>query len=214
MALRKGLFALVFILAASISAHAESDYSVEIDLQQQTAYLLRGRHVVMTSPLSTGRSGHLTETGSFKIIEKERNHFSSIYGKIVDANGRTVVTDADADMHVPPGGKFIPAPMRYFMRFHAATGMHAGYLPGYPASHGCVRMPEDNAIAFFNAVEVGTPVHVFGRPPRQNEYGRLGPQPSRRQQIDPRFAPRQDPRFRDPRSYDPYALPPPPGWWR
>lgn len=217
MDLRKGLCSLVFFLAAApaaFSVPAAPDSSVEIDLQQQTAYLLRGRHVVMTSPLSTGRSGHLTETGSFKIIEKERNHFSSMYGKIVDASGRTVVTDADSDMHVPPGGKFIPAPMRYFMRFHAATGMHAGYLPGYPASHGCVRMPEDNAIAFFNAVEVGTPVHVFGRPPRQNEYGRLGPQPSRRQQIDPRFAPRQDPRFRDPRFYDPYALPPPPGWWR
>ncbi len=200
------------ILTAQIT-QAASEYSVEIDLQQQTAYLIRDNRVVLTSPISSGRSGHLTETGSFKLIEKERNHYSSLYGKIVDASGRTVVSDADADMKVPRGGQFIPAPMRYFMRFHGATGMHAGYLPGYPASHGCVRMPERNAIQFFSAVEVGTPVHVFGRTRRTRDYFEYGPQPSRRdRRYDPRYYPRFDPRFGDPR-YDPrYA--PPPDWWR
>jgi lipoprotein-anchoring transpeptidase ErfK/SrfK len=190
--------------AASVFSQNENPFRVEIDLQEQTAFLIRGRRVVLESPISTGRYGHLTETGAFKIIEKERNHFSTMYGKIVDAAGNTVVTDADADMHVPRGGKFIPAPMRYFMRFHGATGMHAGYLPGYPASHGCVRMPENLAIAFFNAVEIGTPVRVFGRTPRTNEYYRFGPQPMQRERIwqgrDPRFSPRPDPRL------DP--------WWR
>jgi hypothetical protein len=56
--------------------------------------------------------------------------------------------------------------MPYFMRFNGAEGMHAGYLPGYPASHGCVRLPDEKAIAFYRAVEVGTPVSVFGRTPR------------------------------------------------
>ena len=88
-----------------------------------------------------------------------------MYGKIVDARGNTIVADADADMRVPPGGKFIPAPMHYFMRFSGADGMHAGYLPGYPASHGCVRMPQEYAVEFFNSVGVGTPVTVFGRTP-------------------------------------------------
>jgi hypothetical protein len=114
----------------------------------------------------------------------------------VDARGRTVVADADADMRVPRGGKFIPAPMSYFMRFDGATGMHAGYLPGYPASHGCVRLPERNAIAFFNAVEIGTPVHVFGRTPRTREYFRYGPQPARpfqQRPARPRFDPRAGP---------------------
>ena len=114
----------------------------------------------------------------------------------------SVVSDADVDMRVPRGGKFIPAPMHYFMRFHGADGMHAGYLPGYPASHGCVRMPEQMAIAFFNAVEVGTPVRVFGRTPRTRDYYQYGPQPGRDRiwpghPMNPRF----DPRFRDP-------------WWR
>ncbi|MFL6529541.1 MAG: L,D-transpeptidase [Chthoniobacterales bacterium] len=176
--MRKGIFAVVLLLLTTAIGFAAPGYQVEIDLQQQMAYLIRGRTLVLSSPISTGRSGHLTETGSFKIIEKERNHFSSLYGKIVDAYGRTVVADADADMKVPRGGKFIPAPMRYFMRFHDAIGMHAGYLPGYPASHGCVRMPEQMAIAFFNAVDVGTPVHVFGRTPLQRDYFRYGPQPA------------------------------------
>ena len=179
MGWRKVGFLAALLVGGACAVYAQSGYSIEIDLEEQTAYVIRGRRIVLASAISSGRSGHLTETGSFKIIEKERNHFSSLYGKIVDRNGRTVVADADADMAVPRGGKFIPAPMRYFMRFHDATGMHAGYLPGYPASHGCVRMPEQNAIVFFNAVEVGTPVHVFGRTPRTREYFRYGPQPAR-----------------------------------
>src|SRR5436309_4310251 len=179
---------------ASLSLRAE--ISVEIDLQEQMAYLLQNGRPVLASPISSGRYGHLTKTGLFTILEKERTHYSSLYGKIVDARGNTVVADADADMQVPRGGKFIPAPMNYFMRFHGADGMHAGYLPGYPASHGCVRMPQQLAIAFFNAVEVGTPVHVFGRTARTNQYYRYGPQPQRgswpwsRQPIGPQYEPR------------------------
>jgi len=202
----RGLSFLLLLLA-SVGAKAENPSRVEIDLQQQTAFLIRGRGLVLESPISSGRYGHLTQTGSFKVVEKEVNHYSSIYGKIVDGSGNTVVADADADMQVPRGGKFIPAPMRYFMRFHEADGMHAGYLPGYPASHGCVRMPEQLAIAFFRAVEVGTPVTVFGRTPRSNEYYQQGLPPNRRMQpwfgrpMDPRFQPRYDPRYLDP-------------WWR
>ncbi|MFL6540830.1 MAG: L,D-transpeptidase [Chthoniobacterales bacterium] len=210
MGMRKGIFAVVLLLLTTAIGFAAPGYQVEIDLQQQMAYLIRGRTLVLSSPISTGRSGHLTETGSFKIIEKERNHFSSLYGKIVDAYGRTVVADADADMKVPRGGKFIPAPMRYFMRFHDAIGMHAGYLPGYPASHGCVRMPEQMAIAFFNAVDVGTPVHVFGRTPLQRDYFRYGPQPAQprpqREYQRRAFGPGVIDRFNPP-VYDPRGTP-------
>src|SRR3954466_12376410 len=208
------IFAVLSLLAApGFAQQSTSPFRVELDLGQQTAYLIRGRQVVLESPISSGRYGHLTETGTFKVIEKERNHLSSLYGKIVDSEGNTIVADADADMKVPRGGKFIPAPMRYFMRFHGADGMHAGYLPGYAASHGCVRMPEELAIAFFNQVEVGTPVRVFGRTPRSNQYYQYGPQPLRRgpgfgrpydPRMDPRYNPQVDPRY-DPR-FDP--------WWR
>jgi lipoprotein-anchoring transpeptidase ErfK/SrfK len=190
MVWRSGLVCLFAVFALkSAFAQTLDSYSVEIDLQEQTAYLVRDGRVVLSTPIASGRYGHLTETGSFKIIEKERSHFSTLYGKIVDASGRTVVSDADADMPVPRGGRFIPAPMRYFMRFNESIGMHAGYLPGYPASHGCVRLPEENAIAFFNAVNVGTPVTVFGRTPRgrSTEEARLRTQGYRPQFIDPRF---------------------------
>ena len=195
---------LAIVLCAPTSLRAQT--SVEIDLEEQTAYLLQNGRPVFASPISSGRYGHLTRTGSFKILEKERTHYSSMYGKIVDARGNTIVADADADMPVPRGGKFIPAPMHYFMRFTGADGMHAGYLPGYPASHGCVRMPQQYAIAFFNSVSVGTPVTVFGRTP----VGRyLGQSQSTSLRRSNRFA---DPRFGSP--FDPRFAPPPPPWWR
>ena len=180
--------------------------SVEIDLEVQTAYLLQNGRPVLATPISSGRYGHLTERGAFKILEKERSHYSSMYGKIVDAHGNTIVADADADMRVPPGGKFIPAPMHYFMRFSGADGMHAGYLPGYPASHGCVRMPQEYAIAIFNSVSVGTPVTVFGRTPvdRYSDQSRSTFPRRRNAFADPRFG----------RPFDPRFVPPPPFWWR
>jgi lipoprotein-anchoring transpeptidase ErfK/SrfK len=198
-------FLLSIIICSTASLLAET--SVEIDLREQTAYLLKNGRPVLASPISSGRYGHLTKTGSFKILEKEGTHYSSLYGKIVDARGNIIVADADADMSVPRGGKFIPAPMHYFMRFNGADGMHAGYLPGYPASHGCVRMPKEYAIAFFNSVSLGTPVTVFGRTPTSRYLGQSGPRfpRSRNRFADPRAGLRFDPRF---------APPPPPFWWR
>src|SRR5262249_35334283 len=104
---------LALFFSTAVFLRAET--SVEIDLQEQRAYLLQNGRPVLASPISSGRYGHLTRTGSFTVLEKERNHHSSLYGKIVDASGNTVVADADADMQVPRGGKFIPAPMHYFM---------------------------------------------------------------------------------------------------
>jgi lipoprotein-anchoring transpeptidase ErfK/SrfK len=159
------LLALTTFATAAAQARPSSRYSVEIDLQEQLAHLIEDGYLVLTTPISSGRARYHTTRGTFKITEKQRNHYSSLYGKIVDARGNTIVADADADMPVPRGGRFVPAPMRYFMRYNGAEGMHAGHLPGYPASHGCVRLPEANAIAFFEAVEIGTPVTVFGTTP-------------------------------------------------
>ena len=159
---------------------------------------------MLSSPISSGRAGFQTKRGRFKVIQKERNHYSNLYGKIVDSRGRTIVADADTDMRVPRGARFVAAPMPYFIRFNGAEGLHAGYLPGYPASHGCVRLPERNAIAFFNAVEVGTPVTVFGTTPvrgrsRQQQpdfwYRRDGaPYDEEEDWLDPRY----DERFQPP----------------
>lgn len=201
--LSRSLSALLLSLFVAISSFGQSpnSYSVEIDLQEQTAWLLDHGRPVLSTPISSGRAGHLTETGSFQIIEKERNHFSNMYGQIVNARGDTVVSDADSDMPVPRGGRFVPAPMRYFMRFNGAIGMHAGYLPGYAASHGCVRLPEANAVALFNAIEVGTPVTVFGSTPRGRPRSQRPATMERRNVRGP---------HRDLRGFDPTLFP----FWR
>ncbi len=143
-----------------------SPYSIEIDLGHQRAYLLKNGQKIAESPISSGREGHATPTGNFEVIQKDLNHFSNLYGKFVEkGSGAVVKSGADSAMPVPKGCKFVPAPMKWFMRFDGAAGMHAGILPGYAASHGCVRMPASKAELFYSTVEVGTPVHVFGSAP-------------------------------------------------
>jgi len=155
----------VFLFSLPLLAGAVEPLAIEIDLAAQKAYLLQDGKIAYDSPISSGRPGHRTPTGNFEVLEKDDNHLSSLYGKIVDADGRSLVRDADADMKVPKGAKFVQAPMKHFLRFDGANGMHSGYLPGYPASHGCVRMPDVKAELFFVVAEVGTPVRIYGKPP-------------------------------------------------
>jgi lipoprotein-anchoring transpeptidase ErfK/SrfK len=152
--------------AAVPSPTPPSPYSIELDLGRQRAFLLKDGKQIAESPVSSGREGHLTPTGNFSVIQKDLNHFSNLYGKIVEkGSGRVVKSGADVATPIPKGCKFVPAPMKWFMRFEGAAGMHAGILPGYPASHGCVRMPVSKAELFYKTVKIGTPVHVFGTPP-------------------------------------------------
>ena len=162
-------FPVVFFFASCVAAQAVAPLAIDIDLGLQKAFLLQDGKVVYESPICSGRPGHLTPTGDFQVLEKDENHLSSLYGKIVDGNGKTLTRDADADMPVPKGAKFVQAPMKHFLRFDGATGLHSGYLPGYPASHGCVRMPEVKAELFYSIAEVGTPVKVHGTPPARPE---------------------------------------------
>jgi hypothetical protein len=202
-------FLILLLAFRSLSELGFAQYSVQLDITEQKAYLLYNDRVVMESPISSGRPGHLTPTGTFHITDKDLNHFSSVYGRIVDGRNRTVVADADVDMPTPPGARFVNAPMRYFMQFAPGIGLHAGYLPGYPASHGCVRMPEQKAIAFFKSVSVGTPVVVFGSMPRGGRYqaGNSHQDLDDNQRYYQRF-------YNDPSYYRGRVLTPPPfGFW-
>jgi lipoprotein-anchoring transpeptidase ErfK/SrfK len=135
--------------------------SVKIRLGEQRAYFYKSGQLVGISQLSTGREGLNTPVGQYKIIQKDVNHASSRFGDYVDAADNVVIPDIDNEKDPkPPGTKFKGAPMPYFMRIVSGVGMHAGYLPGYPASHGCIRMPEFMAEDFFSNVEVGTPVTI------------------------------------------------------
>jgi hypothetical protein len=80
----------------------------------------------------------------------------------VIGSGRIANSNATPGTYVPPGDYYRPAPLPYYMQFGPAIGMHAGYLPGYPASHGCVRMPRGLAARFFARVSIRTPVTVDG----------------------------------------------------
>ncbi len=135
--------------------------SIHIRLGEQRAYFYKGGQLVGISQLSTGREGLDTPVGQYKITQKDVDHSSSRYGDYVDANDNVVVPNIDNEKDPkPPGTKYKGAPMPYFMRIVGGVGMHAGYLPGYPASHGCIRMPEFMAEDFFNNVELGTPVTI------------------------------------------------------
>ncbi len=106
---------------------------LEISLALQRVALVKNGVPVYRTQCSTGRAGYSTKRGEFVITNKERNHRSTIY-------------------HVD---------MPYFMRLSCLDfGMHAGYVPNYPASHGCIRLPEEAARKFFSELPVGTLVTV------------------------------------------------------
>ena len=105
-----------------------------ISLADQRLYAFHDHQLLAWSNVSTGRSGYETPTGDFNVSEKDVDHHSSLY---------------DA------------APMPYFMRLtDSGVGMHAGWLPGYPASHGCVRLPYGMAQKLYDRVDSGTPVEI------------------------------------------------------
>ncbi|MCK1718642.1 L,D-transpeptidase [Bradyrhizobium sp. 141] len=105
---------------------------VSIDRQKVTVYDTNG--VFAESPVSTGMKGHSTPMGVFSVIQKHKFHHSNIYSG---------------------------APMPYMQRITwSGVAMHAGALPGYPASHGCIRMPMAFAVKMWNWTRMGARVIV------------------------------------------------------
>ena len=135
---------------------------VRVSLSRQRAYLLLGDEVVIDTPISSGKRAGMTPTGHFTVLEKDKSHHSNRYGDFRDASGRIVRAGVSAGIDSAPSGThFVGAEMKWFMRLtDEGVGMHVGILPGYPASHGCVRMPSKAAELFYGRVKVGTPVEV------------------------------------------------------
>jgi lipoprotein-anchoring transpeptidase ErfK/SrfK len=135
---------------------------VIISLSKQRVYLMVGEQIYIDSPISSGKKGHETPTGSFHVREKDPNHRSSIYGDFVDGGGRVVRSgiSSQADS-APSGSHYVGASMKWFCRLtDTGVGMHVGILPGYPASHGCVRLPSDIAPLIYDKVKIGTPAVI------------------------------------------------------
>jgi lipoprotein-anchoring transpeptidase ErfK/SrfK len=142
---------------------ARSDNTrIVVSLPKQRAYLLIGDEIVADGPISSGKRGHESPRGHLRVLEKDPNHHSSLYGDFVDASGRVVRAGVSARVDSAPSGThFAGAPMRWFLRLtEDGVGMHVGILPGYPASHGCIRESVDGAKLFYDLAKVGTSVDV------------------------------------------------------
>jgi hypothetical protein len=105
-----------------------------IDLTRQRVLLYRGGVPIAASTISSGSEGRETPTGVFTILQKEVVHRSRTYDD---------------------------APMPYMQRLTSkGVAMHGGNLPGYAASHGCIRLPKDFAKLLYGVTELGTPVMI------------------------------------------------------
>lgn len=150
-----------------ISAGAKPHLIISLDTQR--GYFLTQDLVALEFPIASGRLSFPTPTGKFSILEKKKTYNSNLYGKVYDAEGKIV--DADADRRtatIPEGGKFVGASMPFWMRLtNDGVGLHVGYIPGRPASHGCIRIPRAAAQKIFPIVSIGTPVEIlkFWEPP-------------------------------------------------
>jgi hypothetical protein len=135
---------------------------IKINREQQKALFYKGGTLVGVSKISSGNEDHATPHGTYRITQKDKDHKSSAYGVFKDrATGQTTNDNVDIRVDKPkPNEIFYAAPMPNFMRINGGIGMHTGYLPGYAASHGCIRMPHQMSEKFFENVEVGTPVVV------------------------------------------------------
>jgi lipoprotein-anchoring transpeptidase ErfK/SrfK len=135
--------------------------SIVVRLREQEAYLYRGRNLTAVSRISSGREGYRTPIGRFRVIRKDVDHRSSLYGDYVNDWGEIVKANVDRRRdRKPRHSHFVGAPMPFYLEFWPGYGLHQGYLPGDPASHGCIRMPYWKARQFYNAARIGTPVVV------------------------------------------------------
>lgn len=111
-----------------------AELELRIDLAAQRGSLWRNGECIGTTRISTGRKGYETKKGRFVVTNKYRHWTSTIYN----------------------------ARMPYFMRLSCGDfGLHAGVVPGYPASHGCIRLPEMDAKDFFKRTPIGTLVTIY-----------------------------------------------------
>ena len=135
--------------------------SIVISLAEQRGYFYKDGKLVGETNISTGRKGYETPPGEYKVIQKDRDHVSNLYGEFLDSEGSVIKSNADMTKDkVPEEAVFQGAKMPYFMRITGGYGMHAGYVPRHRASHGCIRMPRHIAEHFFDAAPLGTPVSV------------------------------------------------------
>jgi lipoprotein-anchoring transpeptidase ErfK/SrfK len=135
---------------------------IVINLATQRAYLMIGAEVCIDTPVSSGKGTAPTQAGTFTVLEKIKSHQSATYGNFVDKKKRVVRSGVSMKLDAAPAGtRYVSLPMPFFCRFtDMGFGIYAGMLPGYPAAHGSVRVPEDVARFIYEKVRVGTPLEI------------------------------------------------------
>ena len=112
----------------------EGPTAVVVSLSDQMAYVYRAGQLIGASSVSSGKQGKETPPGMFPILEKRKVHASNRYENV---------------------------PMPYMQRLDwYGIALHGGTVPGYPASHGCVRLPMKFAQRLFDLTEVGSQVLI------------------------------------------------------
>jgi lipoprotein-anchoring transpeptidase ErfK/SrfK len=118
---------------------SEAPLTVTVDLTNQLAWVYRGEVLIGLSTISAGAPGYETPTGSYTILQKNVTHKSNLYDD---------------------------APMPFMQRLTwDGIALHAGSIPGHPASHGCVRLPKGFAKLLYGATKLGTTVTITGESP-------------------------------------------------
>ena len=118
---------------------SSGDVEVVVSIPMQLAYVYRGGTLIGMSTVSTGKPGKDTPVGSFPILQKKVEHYSNLYDN---------------------------APMPYMQRLTwDGIALHAGNIPGYPASHGCIRLPKSFAKKLYGVTRLGATVTVIDAAP-------------------------------------------------
>ena len=119
------------------------EVEIVVSIPLQRAYVYRAGTLIGVTTVSTGKPGHRTPTGKFDILQKRAKHFSNLYNN---------------------------APMPYMQRLTwDGIALHAGHIPGRPASHGCVRLPLAFAKHLFGVTKLGASVHIIKLSPAPEE---------------------------------------------
>ncbi|MBL9155273.1 MAG: L,D-transpeptidase family protein [Verrucomicrobiales bacterium] len=143
-----------------------SNARIEISLGEQKARLYRvaggSKELAIETRISTGREGR-TPVGTYSVLEKLRQKNSSLYGSWVDGQSGALIQGDGDSRNRPAGGnaEFQGSPMPYWLRItRDGVGMHVGYVPNHPASHGCIRVPNRIQPLIWERVAVGTPIDI------------------------------------------------------
>jgi lipoprotein-anchoring transpeptidase ErfK/SrfK len=122
------------VVPAAVPPPGQGPVRIVVSLSEQKAFVYKAGALLAASPVSTGRRGHETPTGTFPILEKQVHHRSNKYSN---------------------------APMPFMQRLTPyGIALHAGHLPGYPASHGCIRLPLGFAKRLYGLTGYGTIVTI------------------------------------------------------